>query len=178
VVSGREELLDDFYSVFARNMRDLGTPVHSKRLFMTVLAAFGERVVIHVVRLNGQPLAGGLSIRFRDDVLVPWASSLRAYRHLCPNMLLYWTMMERAVDGHVEHFDFGRSSRDSGTEAFKLQWGASARPLYWEYLLLAGRSAPDHGPDNPRFQAAVEIWKRLPCSLTNRVGPVIARHLP
>jgi serine/alanine adding enzyme len=33
VERGGEELIGDFYSVFARNMRDLGTPVYSRRLF-------------------------------------------------------------------------------------------------------------------------------------------------
>ena len=42
-VSGGAELLDDFYAVFARNMRDLGTPVYSRSLFATILANFPER---------------------------------------------------------------------------------------------------------------------------------------
>ena len=32
VVRGGVELVDEFYTVFARNMRDLGTPVYAKRL--------------------------------------------------------------------------------------------------------------------------------------------------
>ena len=38
VQEGGEELVDDFYSVFSRNMRDLGTPVYPKRLFAETLA--------------------------------------------------------------------------------------------------------------------------------------------
>ena len=37
VERGGEELVGDFYTVFARNMRDLGTPVYSRRLFEEVL---------------------------------------------------------------------------------------------------------------------------------------------
>jgi FemAB-related protein (PEP-CTERM system-associated) len=37
---GRHELLGDFYGVFARNMRDLGTPVFSRRLFESILTVF------------------------------------------------------------------------------------------------------------------------------------------
>ena len=39
---GREELLEDFYTVFSRNMRDLGTPVFGKRLFQAILEGFGD----------------------------------------------------------------------------------------------------------------------------------------
>ena len=38
VERGGVELLAEFYAVFARNMRDLGTPVYSPRLFEEVLA--------------------------------------------------------------------------------------------------------------------------------------------
>ena len=39
---GREELLSEFYDIFCRNMRDLGTPPFSQRLFAEILAAFSH----------------------------------------------------------------------------------------------------------------------------------------
>ena len=41
-------------AVFAENMRDLGTPVYSKRLFSSALAQFPERARICVVSHDGQ----------------------------------------------------------------------------------------------------------------------------
>ena len=111
-------------------------------------------------------------------VLIPWAASLRAYRHVCPNMLLYWTLLEQAVAGGVRVFDFGRSSPGSGPHQFKLQWGARETPLAWEYVLFVGQDPPDQGPSNVRFRIAIGAWKRLPLSVSNRVGPWIAPHLP
>ena len=40
VVSGREELLDELYTVFARNMRDLGSPVYGRSLFAEIIRQF------------------------------------------------------------------------------------------------------------------------------------------
>ena len=57
VEQGDHRLLDQFYEVFARNMRDLGTPVYSPRLFAEVLSAFPERAHLHVVRLGSRPVA-------------------------------------------------------------------------------------------------------------------------
>jgi FemAB-related protein (PEP-CTERM system-associated) len=175
---GGVELVEAFYPVFARNMRDLGTPVYSRRLFQTTLTLFGERARVFLVKLGGRPLAGAVAITFRNTVLVPWASSLREFRHLCPNMLLYWTMLDRAVSQGARTFDFGRSSPGSGTHQFKLQWGASETPLAWEYLLLTRAAAPDHGPANPRFARAIDVWKRLPVGVANALGPVIVRNIP
>jgi FemAB-related protein (PEP-CTERM system-associated) len=174
---GGAELLDDFYRVFACNMRDLGTPVYSRRLFEETLRRFPDQARVVLVRKDGRALAGGLCLRFRDTVLVPWASSLRAFRHLCPNMLLYWAMIEAAIESGARTFDFGRSSPGAGTHQFKLQWGAIETPLHWEYVLLSRAKVPDHGPANPRFQAAIEIWRRLPLGVAGRLGPLVARHL-
>jgi FemAB-related protein (PEP-CTERM system-associated) len=175
---GGGELVDQFYEVFARNMRDLGTPVYAKQLFSETLRLFPGAAQVYTVRSGNITVAGAIAIRHGDTVLVPWASSLREYRHQCPNMLLYWTMLERASTTGARVFDFGRSSPDSGTHHFKVQWGAQATPLHWEYVLLRGQMPPDQGPSNPKFGVAIRAWKRLPLWATNRFGPLLVRNIP
>ena len=60
-----------------------------------------------------------------------WASSLNAYKRIAPNMLLYYRFMERAIDAGIATFNFGRTSPNSGTHKFKLQWGARDEQLWW-----------------------------------------------
>jgi FemAB-related protein (PEP-CTERM system-associated) len=175
---GGAELVDEFYGVFARNMRDLGTPVYSKRLFTETLRVFADRTRIFVVRSGGRAVAAAIALAFRATVLVPWASSLRQFRHQCPNMLLYWSMLEQAARDGMTAFDFGRSSPGGGTHQFKLQWGAEPSPLVWEYPFLEGREVPDHSPANPKFQTAIAVWKHCPLWLANAVGPHIVRAIP
>jgi hypothetical protein len=93
-------------------------------------------------------------------------------------MLLYWAMIERAIAEGATVFDFGRSSPESGTHQFKLQWGAIEQPLCWEYLLLSRADVPDQGPANPKFERAIRLWQSLPLPVANVLGPRIARHLP
>jgi FemAB-related protein (PEP-CTERM system-associated) len=178
VESGGAPLVNRFYQVFAENMRDLGTPVYSRQLFRMVAEQFAERAAFHVISLAGRPVAAGVTLLHNDTILVPWASSLRSYRHLCPNMLLYRTMIEHAISTGARTFDFGRSSADAGTLSFKLQWGARAEPQSWEYLLLTATELPEHGPVNPRFSRAIEAWKRLPLGIANAIGPAIVRQIP
>jgi FemAB-related protein (PEP-CTERM system-associated) len=175
---GGAELLDEFYAVFARNMRDLGTPVQGRKLFEEVLAAFPERARIHVVRLGTTTVAAGLTYRTRDGVEVPWASSVRDFNSLCPNHLLYWNVIETAVAGGCVVLDFGRSTPHEGTYHVKEQWGAEPLPLTWEYYLLHGTEVPDQSPKNPRFRRAIELWQRCPLWLANAVGPHIVRSIP
>ncbi len=177
-VRGGGELLDEFYRVFARNMRDLGTPVYARRFFAEVLAAFPDRVRFVVVRLKGEPVAAGLTYRTGGQVEVPWASSVRDYNALCPNHLLYWTVLEAAVADGCTLLDFGRSTPDEGTYKFKAQWGAEPVPLHWEYAGLAGGLPPDQSPKNPKFRLAIAGWQRLPLWVANAVGPRIVKGIP
>ena len=178
VERGGAELVADFYTVFARNMRDLGTPVYARRLFENVLRAFPDRARLIVVRLHGQPIAAGLTYRTGTTVEVPWASSVRDFNNLCPNHLLYWHAIETAIADGCTTFDFGRSTPGEGTFKFKEQWGAVPVPLHWEYRLLHEGGLPDQSPKNPKFQMMIGMWQRCPLWLANALGPHIVRSIP
>ena len=64
MTEGGANLVPEFYQVFARNMRDLGTPVYSRQLFETTLAVFGRQARAFVVRLGPVPVAAGIAIGF------------------------------------------------------------------------------------------------------------------
>ena len=175
---GGEELVGDFYKVFARNMRDLGTPVYSRRLFEEVLRNFPDRSLLHVVRLKGEAIAAGFTYRTPAMVQLPWASSIREFNSLCPNVLLYWDAIQYAQASGATTFDMGRSTPNEGTYKFKAQWGAEPVPLTWEYHLLKHAEMPNVSPANPKFQMAIALWQKLPLAVTLRVGPMIVRAIP
>ncbi|MEQ1869349.1 MAG: FemAB family XrtA/PEP-CTERM system-associated protein [Vicinamibacterales bacterium] len=175
---GGAELLEDFYAVFARNMRDLGTPVYSRALFHQVLQEFPSRAAIHVVRRGVQPIAAALTFETGGRVEVPWASSIRDFNALCPNHLLYWHIIETAVERGCQLMDFGRSTPNEGTFKFKEQWGAQAVPLHWEYVLVKGGELPMIAAGNPKYRLMVEAWKRLPLSIASWIGPGIVSGIP
>src|SRR5690606_31605360 len=59
---GGRDCLDHFYTVFSRNMRDLGTPVYGRSLFRSVLDTFGDHAELCIVRDGAKPVAGALLI--------------------------------------------------------------------------------------------------------------------
>jgi FemAB-related protein (PEP-CTERM system-associated) len=176
--SGGGEWLPHFYDVFARNMRDLGTPVYGIRFFREVLATFPDEARIFVVMLHGRPVAASLVHWYGHRIEVPWASSLREFNPLCANVLLYWEMVKFAVASGFTTFDFGRSTPGEGTYQFKKQWGAEARELVWEYWTRPGQALPEMNPKNPRFQSAIRVWQHLPLPVTRLIGPAIVRNIP
>lgn len=177
-VQGHAELLNDFYTVFARNMRDLGTPVYPRSFFAAILQALADQARLFVVRWRGAPVAAGLVIGDRGRLEIPWASSLREANAIGVNMLLYWNVLEYACQQQYASFDFGRSTVDAGTYRFKKQWGAQPRQLYWHYWLRAGGEPPLMNHSNPKYRLAIAAWQRLPLAVANRVGPLLVRNLP
>jgi len=178
VVVGGTELQPDFYTVFVRNMRDLGTPVYAEKLFTEVLKVFPEHTRIITVYLEGKPVASGLIVWFRDTVEIPWASSIRDYNPLCPNNLLYWTALQYALGHDFKRFDFGRSTPGEGTYKFKEQWGAKPVQLHWQYLLPEGASLPELNTKNPKYEMAIRLWQKLPLPVTRLLGPHIVKNIP
>jgi len=175
---GGVELVEDFYRVFSVKYRDLGVPVYPLKWFRAVLERFPELTRVVLVRIAGQPVAASIVIGFNDTLEVPWASSLREADRFGVNMYLYWSMLEYAEREGYRVFDFGRSTVDSGTWRFKKQWGAEPVPLYWHYWLRDREDLPQLNPANPKYQAAVAVWRRLPVWMTNRIGPQIVKNLP
>jgi FemAB-related protein (PEP-CTERM system-associated) len=177
VAWGGEELLPDFYTVFSHNMRDLGTPVYGKRLFRCVLRQFPGQTELCVVRAGNRAAAAALLLHGQGVTEVPSASALKEFNKTSANMLLYWQLLERALERGQGVFDFGRSTPDSGTYHFKKQWGAQPQPAEWQYYRRSG-AVSDVRPDNPRYRRLIRLWQRLPVSLTRLLGPAIVRGIP
>lgn len=177
VESGGGECLDAFHVVYVRTMRDLGSPPHSRRFFDLTVQQLGQAVRFFVIRSGQQPVAASLTLTDRHAVHVPWAGSDWRVRAACANMLLYSAMLDDACRRGIACFDFGRSTRDSGTYRFKTQWGAHEVALYWHFLLPAGGSVPTLRPDSPKYRLMVAIWKRLPVAVARMLGPPIIAKL-
>ena len=174
---GGLDLLDEFYAIFCRNMRDLGTPAYGRRLFRSILEYFPAEAEICTVREGERCIAAALLMHGRGLTEVPSASALREYNPRNANMLMYWHLLERAVQRGQQVFDFGRATLDSGTFQFKRQWGAEPSPAVWQYYVRRG-ACNDMRPDNGKHQRLIRIWQRLPLRLTRWMGPQIVRGIP
>ena len=168
---------DAFYEVFARTMHDLGTPVLPRAFFERIAATFPAQATFGVVYRGDEPLAAGCGFVWRDEFEMTWAGALRETRKLAANMLLYWSFMEHMIGRGVRVFNFGRCTPGGGTHRFKQQWGSVDVPLPWTQWSPRGVQATP-SPERRVYRAAAALWRRLPLTMVNRLGPWLARQLP
>ena len=173
------EYLDEFYAVYSHNMRDLGTPVHSRKLFATLLSEFGESLNILTVWKQKTVIAAMLVIQFKDSLFDLWASSLRAYLEYCPNNLLYWDIIRYGCRNGLKYFDFGRSQRGSGTFRFKRQWGAAPKQLSYQVICHGKNSRmPNIDPTKAKYRLFTFLWSKMPLFAADLLGPRLRKDVP
>jgi hypothetical protein len=91
-------------------------------------------------------------------------------------MQLYWEAIRRGCQEGFRWFDFGRSTRGSGTYRFKRQWGATEQPLYW-YRIPTAADRRQQASDLQRASWLSDSWRRLPLSVTRQLGPHVRKYL-
>jgi predicted N-acyltransferase len=152
--------------------------VYGRQFFANILRAFPIEARLISIRRHGKPVSTAFLLGHGDMLEIPWASTLRDVNPLNINMMLYREILGFAVKEGYTFFDFGRSTRDSGTFHFKKQWGAQPVQHYWHYWLAHGGGLPALKPDSPKFRLLVSCWKRLPVILSQLLGPHIVKYLP
>ncbi len=169
--------LEPFYEIFARRMRELGTPVLPRKFFERLAGVFLDKVVFGAVYWRGRPLAAGCGFMWRDEFEMTWSAQLVKHKDKAPNLILYWSFMRHLIHRGIRRFNFGRSTPGSGPHQFKQQWGGADVRLPWLQWSSSGVASPP-SPERPLYRAATFAWSRLPVALTKLAGPPIARFLP
>lgn len=167
----------DHYHVYAESVRNLGTPVFPKALFDAVMDSFGEDADILTVLNDGEPVASVLSLYHNDTVMPYWGGGTYDARRLRANDVMYYALMNHARERGYQRFDFGRSKVGTGAYSFKKNWGFEPQALSYAIRTVDGEQARDVNPMSPKYRLQVALWQKLPLSVTNRLGPIIAKGL-
>jgi FemAB-related protein (PEP-CTERM system-associated) len=174
-VVGRDT--DGLHRVYAESVRNLGTPVFSRRYFRVLMEVFRDAADVVTVLHDDRPLSAVMNFYFRDEVLPYYAGGTVTARHHAGNDFMYWEVMRRAAGRGYGMFDFGRSKIGTGAYAFKHNWGFVPEKLNYRYKLAPGAVIPDHNPTSPKYRTLIAAWKRLPLPIANALGPLIVRGL-
>jgi serine/alanine adding enzyme len=165
-----------YHKVFAEHMRDLGSPAHGLRFFERLADALGERAWIGVAYLGNEPVAAGFAIENGTEVEISWASALRRYQKLSPNMMLYGAFIQRTCERGFAAFNFGRCTEGSGTHKFKRQWGGVDSTLPW--YQKSQKEGAELPASDSRYTHVRRLWKSLPRAVTAAIGETLIGWVP
>lgn len=165
------------YACYAASVHNLGTPVFPRSLFDAVMDAFGDRADILTVWQGDQPLASVLTLYHQGTAYPFWGGGVWRARATRANERMYYALMCHARGRGCTRFDFGRSKTGSGPYHFKKNWGFEPEPLAYSRWTAPGTHARDVDPTSAAYARKIELWKRLPLPVANRIGPLIAKGL-
>ena len=169
---GNIELLDHFWYVISRAMRELGSPYHSKNYLELLLRTFGplsEIVIIYDQKMN--PCGAALLMYHKKSVVLLHANILKNYRSEGAGDFLYWSVIDKCCRRNFKILDMGRSLIGSGNEKYKLKFRPDRKVLSYLYNLSQIDQIPKLNQANPKFNAAIKTWSHLPLWMTRFIGP-------
>lgn len=167
-----------FYDVYARNMRDLGSPMHSLRYFRAIAVAFPEASLCLHVSLEGKVVGAAFAVWSGATLTVLCAHSLRRYQQVFPNNLLYWRLFGAAIDRQCSVADFGRSPRGTGIYEFKKLWGMVDCPLCCAYIPLTKVPRLGERREGAAYRLFSRLWPHVPMPVARALGPKLFARLP
>lgn len=170
-----EDLLKVFYSLFVETRRRHRLPPIPYAWFRNLIACQREALAIRLAYKEATPLAGILTLRFRDTVLYKYSCSDARFNQYGATPWLLWRAIAAAKSNGATMFDLGRTEEDNaGLLAFKNHWAPSPnRVVYWKF------------PDTPSLDSAggwkLKVAKRffahMPNPLLRLSGRLLYRHI-
>ena len=175
---GKEDLLEDFYTIISRGWRDHGTPVYAPGFFKQITRDLTDFIEIYMVYHEGKPVAAAFNGIYNGTVEGMWTYTLPKFRHKYVNYSLYWEMIKDAcLSGH-HTFHLGRSTKDTGGSYYKKKWNAEPKQLFWQYILNRIDHLPDLNVESKKYSLYINTWRRLPLTFANFLGPHLAKNIP
>ncbi len=174
----RFESISAFYTLYARRMREFGTPVFGSALFVAMRDRLGpQRLRLYAVR-HGERYLGGMLCAVHAK---RWTDLYGACEHDAPrgaNKLLHWRVISDAAESGAVEFDLGRSIPGGGVHRFKQHMGGRDVAYVYGFYARDGRRLDAVLSANSGDTVLQRIWQKLPPILCNWAGPRIRSGLP
>ena len=177
LISTIDQDIERFYRAYSESVRNLGTPVFSKKYFQILKEVFKQQCEILTIEKDGVLIGSVMSFFHKDTVLPYYGGGTDQARLVKGNDFMYWEVMRRAVEKGIKIFDYGRSKKGTGSYSFKKHWGFEPEPLHYEYHMVRADKLPDINPLNPKYQLFIAAWKKLPLTVSQAIGPWLSKDL-
>jgi hypothetical protein len=171
-----ERLLNEFYNLFVTTRARHQLPPIPLAWFRNLIECQKDALEIRIAFKDETPIAGILTLRFRDTAYYKYGCSDTRFNNLGAMPWLLWNAIAAAKLDGAREFDMGRTETDNeGLLAFKNHWVSQPeRLVYWRF------------PETPNALASGNDWKlriakrafsHLPSGLLTMAGKLLYRHI-
>ncbi len=170
VYGNSKKFIDDFYTIFTSIMYKHGTPALEKNIFTTLVDVFEDNVVFYNVYDRDVIIASYCVLMDKEIAYGSWGGMDERYRDKLVGHYAYWNIIhEICTNRELKIFDFGRSPYDSGGYTFKHRFGA--KPIKIDIITSSKDDIYS------KYSLASSIWKKLPKSFIDTLGPKLCKYL-
>jgi len=162
--------IEDFYTIFSNTMHKHGTPALNKQLFYNLTKEFEDDILFFNLYDKTKVVASMCIILDKEIAWYPWGGVDIDYTRQLAGYNLYWETLKYICDNtDIKIFDFGRSSYGGSTYQFKSQFGAEAVKID----IISSQETDVYS----KYSLASDIWKKLPKSIVDLLGPKLCKYL-
>lgn len=166
-------LVATFHRLLRLTRRRHGVPPQPLAWFQNLAGCLGDHLTIRVASKDGRPIAGILTLTFRETIVYKYGGSDADYHRLGGMPYLFWRTIQEATQQGVKELDLGRSDwGQQGLLDFKDHLGAARSTLTY-YRHPEALSASDRW----KIQAARGFVARLPEPVLSVAGRLFYRYL-
>jgi FemAB-related protein (PEP-CTERM system-associated) len=169
-----EQRFYDFYEIYMKNMKRLGTPHHGEKFFRNILKYTNSDIAC--VYMKDKCCYGAVVAFFKDILIDFMSSALIEYRSYYVTDFGIWNLILKAHKLNYKYIDFGRSIKDSENWEFKRRWGAETIPLNYCYPLSQKLNPSKLQPS--KYGNFAKMWSKLPLKVTKVIGPIVRGYIP
>jgi CelD/BcsL family acetyltransferase involved in cellulose biosynthesis len=169
-----------FYRLLTITRRRHEVPPQPKSWFRNLIACFGDALQIRIAYKDDRPIAGMLTLRFKDTLYYKYGGSDVRHNNLGGMHLLYWEAIQRAKNSGLKVFDLGRSDADqAGLITFKRRWGATQSSLTYSRFAPSANHlhAFDPASETWKTRIAKQVFARTPVRLLPILGEALYKHI-
>lgn len=169
-----------YFALHVMTRSTQGVPPQPLAWFQNLARCLGDMLDIDLLLQDGTPIAGMVTILFRDQLMCKYTASDRARDHTGLGKSLLWQSVRRAKERGATSLDWGRCEPgDVGLAEYKERWGASRSALSYLRFPAPRADRPVAYRPRPRWAggAAKSIIPRLPPSLLTLAGRLAYRHV-
>ncbi len=157
--------IDVFYSLYQLSMRNLGTPSHKKDFFKQI-QKYMNTIVLTIYDEN-KAIGSMFCIYDVNIFFIAYAATLTEYNSQYANYFLYLNALKFMDKKGLTILDMGRTTYGIGTFDFKKKF----KPKFYKI-----ESSKEYNLSKS-MNLASNIWKKLPLSVANILGPKVRKYL-